>query len=212
MARKNDNIPLASMTAKATSAISTSGLLVKFDTDEDYIVVAGVGGTPLGVLPTTADANELVDVTVRGVVPVRLGGTVADQAYVESDANGKAVTATGLRPIAGRVPTGGGTGELRSLLLGDKPSGPIYGADVASAAAIVPTGNVFTVTGTTNITSITSTGITAGSVIRIIFTGVLTFTDGNNLKLAGNMTTSADDTISLVYDGTNWYELARSAN
>jgi|GEM_PF-6329681 len=89
---------------------------------------------------------------------------------------------------------------------------PFKGADVASAAAIVPTGNVFHVTGTTNITSITSTGIQAGTFITIIFDGILTFTDGSNLKLAGNYVTSADDTISLVYDGTNWYELCRSGN
>jgi hypothetical protein len=40
----------------------------------------------------------------------------------------------------------------------------------------------------------------------------LTFTDGNNLKIAGNFVTSADDTITLVCDGTNWFETCRSAN
>lgn len=87
------------------------------------------------------------------------------------------------------------------------------GANVASAAAMpLPTGNVFHVTGTTNITSITSTSFTGGMCIALIFDDVLTFTDGNNLKLAGNFTTSADDTISLCYDGTNWYETARAVN
>lgn len=86
------------------------------------------------------------------------------------------------------------------------------GANVASASAIAPTGNVFHVTGTTNITSITSTGIIAGTRITIIFDDILTFTDGNNLKLAGNFVTSADDTISLVFDGTNFYEVGRSVN
>lgn len=69
---------------------------------------------------------------------------------------------------------------------------------IASATAlIVPSGRVFFVTGTTNVTSIE---------------GILTFTDGNNLKLAGNLVTSADDTISLAYNGTNWYETGRSVN
>lgn len=86
------------------------------------------------------------------------------------------------------------------------------GADVVSAAAIVPTGNLFHVTGTTTITSITSTGIIAGTTITIIFDGVLTFTDGSNLKLAGNFVTTADDTITITYDGTNWYEVARTVN
>jgi hypothetical protein len=86
------------------------------------------------------------------------------------------------------------------------------GASVASASAIVPTGNTFHVTGTTAITSITATNVKAGQIITIIFDGALTFTDGNNLKLAGNFTTSADATITLRYDGTNFYEMSRSIN
>lgn len=86
------------------------------------------------------------------------------------------------------------------------------GAAVASAAAIVPTGNVFHVTGTTTITSITATDIKAGTILTIIFDGILTFTDGSNLKLAGNFVTSADDTITLAFDGTNFYERCRSVN
>ena len=86
------------------------------------------------------------------------------------------------------------------------------GADVASASAITPTGNLFHVTGTTTITSITATNVIAGATIKIIFDGVLTFTDGSNLKLAGDFVTTADDTITLTYDGTNFYETGRSVN
>lgn len=86
------------------------------------------------------------------------------------------------------------------------------GADVASAVAIVPTGNLFHVTGTTNITSITATGVVAGSEITIIFDDVLTFTDGSNLVLAGNFVTTTGDTITLKFDGTNFYETCRSVN
>ena len=84
---------------------------------------------------------------------------------------------------------------------------------VASAAALpLPTGQVFHVTGTTNITSITSTNFLAGVCVTLIFDGALTFTDGSNLRLAGNFVTTADDTISLCYDGTNWFETARAIN
>lgn len=87
------------------------------------------------------------------------------------------------------------------------------GAAVASAAALpLPTGNVFHVTGTTSVTSITSTGFAAGITITLIFDDVLTFTDGSNLVLAGNFVTTTSDTITLAYDGTNWYEVARSVN
>ena len=40
---------------------------------------------------------------------------------------------------------------------------------------------------------------------------VLTFTDGNNLKLAGNFVTTADDTITLAYDG-RFYKADLPAN
>jgi hypothetical protein len=101
--------------------------------------------------------------------------------------------------------TSGADGNVRALLGG--------GTAVASASALpVPTGRVFHVTGTTGITSITSTNFQAGTVITLIFDGILTVTDGSNLKLAGNFTTAADSTLTLVYDGSNWFETSRSAN
>jgi len=84
---------------------------------------------------------------------------------------------------------------------------------VASAASVdLPLGSdVFNITGTTNITSLGVTGW-VGKRATLIFAGILTFTDGSNLKLNGNFVTSADDCITLVCDGTNWYEVSRSAN
>lgn len=109
------------------------------------------------------------------------------------------------RYAAGVVRFGDASAGIRGLQGG--------GAAVASASAMpLPTGRVFHVTGTTNITSITSTDFANGAVITLIFDGVLTFTDGNNLKLAGNFVTTADDTITLAYDGSNWYEVCRSVN
>jgi len=91
---------------------------------------------------------------------------------------------------------------------------------VASAAAMeLPLEHdVIYVTGTTNITSIDADDETNGysgfdgKVVTLIFEGVLTFTDGSNLKLNNNFSTSANDTITLVYYGENWYEVSRSAN
>ena len=101
-------------------------------------------------------------------------------------------------------------------LSGITGTGIVYGrsgAAVASAATITPTGNVFHVTGTTTITSVSGTGIPAGTCITMIFDGALTVTDNNGtLNTAGNFVTTADDTLSLCYDGTNWRETARSVN
>lgn len=83
---------------------------------------------------------------------------------------------------------------------------------VASAATItLPTDKEFvTIGGNTNITSVVASW--PGRTVTLLFTGTPTFTDGSNLKLAGNLVATADDTISLVCDGTNWYETARSVN
>lgn len=84
------------------------------------------------------------------------------------------------------------------------------GADVASAATVVlgNDGNFFDITGTTTITSITAKS--AGTVVQLQFDGILTLTNGSNLKLSSTMTTAANSTIALVSDGTNWYEIGRS--
>ena len=71
--------------------------------------------------------------------------------------------------------------------------------------------DTFRITGTTGITSLTAAGHT-GHRVTLIFSDVLTVTDGSNLRLAGNFTTSANDTMTLICDGTNWFELSRSAN
>ena len=83
---------------------------------------------------------------------------------------------------------------------------------VASAATVtLPVGRTqVTITGTTGITSITAAP--AATTVLLIFSGVLTVTDGSNLKLAGNLTTAANTTLSLLSDGTNWIEVARSVN
>jgi len=85
---------------------------------------------------------------------------------------------------------------------------------VASAASIklIHGHTLFSVTGTTNITSIDTTDAFIGRMVTLVFSGVLTFTDGSNLSLAGNFVTSAGDTITLVYNGTTWSEVSRSVN
>lgn len=86
-------------------------------------------------------------------------------------------------------------------------------ANIASAAATALWAYTdrMVVTGNTTITSLTGNNW-AGRVITLIFTSALTVTDGGNLVLAGNFVTTADDTLTLIGDGTNWNEVARSVN
>lgn len=91
---------------------------------------------------------------------------------------------------------------------------PHYGGiqTVASASALTlpDDGRVFFCTGTTNITSIAESW--DERVVTLIFSGVLTVTNTNNLFLSGAFTTSGDDTLTLTSVGPDWYEISRSAN
>lgn len=96
---------------------------------------------------------------------------------------------------------------------------PGRGSDITAAAtvAIPVDGTTFHVTGNTNVTN----GITVnpwdnGRTVTLIFEGTPTVSDTGTSKLNGNFvaagTTNDFDTLTLVCDGTNWTEVARSAN
>jgi hypothetical protein len=81
------------------------------------------------------------------------------------------------------------------------------GANVASANTIAlgADGNVFNITGTTQINTITIHA--AGTVAFLYFAGALTLSTSGNLKMPGsvNYTTAANDLAILVSDGTYWH-------
>ena len=97
------------------------------------------------------------------------------------------------------------------------------GANVASAGDLTlgSAGNAFSITGTTTINAITTTNWQAGSVIILIFASTPTVkhnTAGGagtaKMLLNGgvNFVASANDVLTLIYDGTNWLECSRSIN
>lgn len=93
------------------------------------------------------------------------------------------------------------------------------GANIASAAPLVTgnDGNLYHVTGTTSFAGIVTTNIQAGTQIFLIFDGILTVTHNSGtpganaaavfFKSAANLTTAANTTLRLIYDGTLWYEM-----
>lgn len=82
---------------------------------------------------------------------------------------------------------------------------------ISSAATLVlPTqGAVFTISGTTTITTITAAGH-CNHTVTLVFQSSSGLTNGNNLKLASNFLGSAGGAITLVCDATNWYEVGRN--
>lgn len=170
------------------------------------------------VTNTASGASSLLmDLQVGGVSQFSVGkaGTVVATGNVTSGNYFITPTGAGLLVTSAGYFEGFGDGTFRAKNISAATTTAILGgsAAVASAAALpVPVGGLYHITGTTNVTSITSTNLASGVCIVLIFDGVLTFTDGSNLKLAGNFVTTADDTITLCYDGTNWYETARAVN
>lgn len=87
------------------------------------------------------------------------------------------------------------------------------GADVASAATVtLKLGSLFHITGTTAITTLNPCITWDRRPITFIMDSTASFTDGGNMKLAGNGPNTADDTITMAYDGANWFEIARAVN
>lgn len=74
---------------------------------------------------------------------------------------------------------------------------------VASASALaLPLNPTISLTGTTGVTSITADAWT-GREVKMIPTGVVTFTAGNNI--GNSVTTSANVPLTATFNGTNWY-------
>ena len=78
---------------------------------------------------------------------------------------------------------------------------------------LAPIHDVYTVTGTADITSITAS--LGQAKVTLLFSGTAAtngLVDGSNLKLASTLAYTPDDTITLVCNGTNWFEIGRSVS
>jgi hypothetical protein len=79
------------------------------------------------------------------------------------------------------------------------------GSAVTSASTITPTGESFHVIGSANISTINGPNTLPGAKITVIFDGVLTVQNSGNVKIVQPLTTSVNSTLTLTWDGVNWY-------
>ena len=97
------------------------------------------------------------------------------------------------------------------------------GSNIASATTITPpsTASVFNITGTTTINAVITTNWDAGACVRLIFADSVTVKNNTaggastaTMLLAGgaDFSATANDALTLCYNGTNWIETARSVN
>jgi hypothetical protein len=83
------------------------------------------------------------------------------------------------------------------------------GNEIASANTItLPNGRVIKVTGTTEIKKIVAAA--AGTIVILYFAASCKLVKGENLKISATYEATADDTIALACDGTNWREFGRA--
>lgn len=187
--------------------------------DSGSILLQPTGAGSVGIGPSNTSSTGTLHVynatAVTGATKTTLReGAVATSAILEFQDSAGANPVGLHRNAAGVLEvnngTAGGTGSLK--VFGSNIGG--NGGNVASAATLaLPVGNVFHITGTTNIDTInTCNALNAGRQIVLIFDGILTVGDAGNLKLGAAFITTADDTLSLVCDSVNWFEIARSIN
>lgn len=74
----------------------------------------------------------------------------------------------------------------------------------------LPSGSMVEVTGTTEIKKIEAGA--AGRRVTLLFKEAVKLVKGENLKIASTFEATADDTFTLVSNGTNWYEAGRAVN
>lgn len=174
----------------------------------------GTGGTTLAASANEGDKSHI---QIRnGAVDVRVSDCTTDSTALYVAGTFNASYFTGRHNSSARVDYDTHSATAGGTYFGERNNGGFAVAVVASAAALTlpfqgTETPVFSITGTTNVTSVVATGW-EGRTVRLIFAGALTFTDGSNLKIAGNFVTTADDVIVLTCFGGNWYECGRSVN
>jgi len=228
------NFFTAVATSSGTNNSTTAGIL--FGGASTVAIRTGLNGNGSTTLATGTSYTNLV----VGASPITTfsSGTHALLANAVFNplgtvtSRGATVTETAIVAINGSgtpaMPTiGTNNYKLHSIGSGvDKFDGRVEwnkGADVGSANDLTlgTDGNVFHITGTTTINAITTSRWAAGSEIVLIFDGSVTVKNntsggGGTAKMllagAADFSATSSDVLTLVYDGTSWYEVSRSVN
>jgi hypothetical protein len=89
---------------------------------------------------------------------------------------------------------------------------PLQVPTIPSADPLVlpPNSSVFLVSGTTGFGNIL--GGWCGRQVTLIFTNSLTVFDSALINMSANFSATANDTLTLFFDGADWLEIARSNN
>lgn len=197
--------------ASATSSGTLSEILLRDCTAKDTNKV--INGAAFDVNISQAGAT-IQNVYLRGCKAYQTGGSGITFGFSVSQSAG---TASGFWieecDFSGAA-TGWVTSSGASSNWHYRPPVGASAPKTSGATFTIPNdGTVVHVTGANNITN----GFPVnkwdnGRQMTLVFDGILTVSDTGTSVLAGNFTTTADDSLTVICDGTNWYEVARSIN
>ena len=159
-------------------------------------------------------------------------GTTAETGLIGAGGLRVAATTSALSSIAGSavignltaattVAIGGGNVNAGGSIVAAGPISSTGGSTTLAAAAttLAVTRNLVTLTGDAGANTLaTITGGVSGQILVIIFVdNLVTITDdagggANTVNLSAAFTSTANDTITLISNGTSWREMARSVN
>jgi len=151
--------------------------------------------------------NEVYDFNSKMEIGVYISGGKQETAKIDFNVS-EGATTYAARFISGKTAKSYQQNSFAGDVLND-PTPPT----ITAAATITPNyyWDTLYISGGTSITNITASGF-SGKTKRFIFPGASTVSDGGNIKLTASFTSTADDTLVLTSDGTNWYELTRAVN
>lgn len=168
-----------------------------------------------GISLTTSDQNTFTGNMIFNS-GVSVGGGTGYAMKIDSGSDGLLIANNQMRDTSETelvsIPTAGTDTQFYNNYYADGANN-LNVPNLASAATItIPACyDAVNITGTTGITTIN--GMWEGRRVTLRFAAALTVKDGSNLKLAGNFVTTPDDILELFSpDGTNWFEVSRSAN
>jgi hypothetical protein len=170
----------------------------------------GSGGKALMV--QNAGGTAIIQADGTGVFVSHDGSTAATQ-VVNISATQTLTNKTLTAPTMTAPVVTGGASIAGNVVVTSGIVKTAKGVDVASANGTITLGdggNTFNITGTNSITGITIK--TSGTLVVLVFASTAKLIKGGNLKLHSTFNGAADETISLVSDGTNWQEIGRSTN
>lgn len=186
----------APITSAVVKAIRTTPNVLYDQTLNTADVISANSNSSTGIFSLTLIGYDIMPVTYKIIFPDK------QYMYLRLPANAKSVG-------MGRVACGASPARSVQNISSQFSNLKFIGQDLASTAALPqPTCDIHGVTGTTTVTSITATDFPVGKMVTFITAASVQFSDGNNLSLTGNLSMTANDTLTLIFDGTNFSQIA----